>query len=115
MTPRHGKEELYPTRRAVIIIGVIAVVLGALIWWFLFRPLDATTVVSHVAPHVKPNTGRIIAKTPQVKTRVLTVVQLHTHHLHHVAHLAHLHAEHVKHLAHLAYEKYNTFEYTVKL
>jgi hypothetical protein len=114
--PRHGKERpLYPTKRAVIIILLIAVVLGILIWWFLLRPLDATTVAAHISQHVRPNTGRIIAKAHQAKPRVITSMQLHAEHARHVKHLVHLHAEHVHHLAHLAYEKYQNFEYRVDL
>lgn len=113
--PRHAADKpLYPTKRAVLIILGLGVILGILIVVFLVIPAFQP-VPGHVAPHVHPTTGRIIAKTPQIKAKTLTAVQLHAHHLQHVRHLAYLHAEHVRHLAHLAYVKYSTFEYQVKL
>lgn len=99
--PRHGKEQpLFNTRLALWIIAGLAVILGVGIFWFFFRPLDVSTI-SHVAPHVKPTTGKIIARAPQIKHKALTAAQLHVYHARHVAHVMHLHVLHVKHLMHL--------------
>jgi hypothetical protein len=105
--PRHGKEQsLYPTRRAVLIILGLGVIIGILIVIFLVMPTFDTATIGHVAPHIKPNTGRIIAKVPTVKAKALTAAQLHVHHLRHLRHLAYLHVEHVKHLLHITHVRY---------
>jgi hypothetical protein len=101
--PRHSKDKpLYPTRQAVTIIIAIAAVLGILIYLFLVRPLDVSTV-GHAAQHVHPNTGKIIARAPEVKVKVTEMS-----HALHMWHLRHMHMLHMHHLAHLAYVKYVT-------
>lgn len=101
---RHGKDKpLFNTRLGILIILGIAVILGVGIFWFFLRPLDASSTLWHVAQHVKPNTGRIIAKAPQVKHRIQHSVSLHAWHIRHVLHLHALHVKHVLHESHLAY------------
>lgn len=104
--PRHGKEKpLYPTKTAVAIILGIGLIIGILIVVFLVQPIFQHAAVT-VPQHIHPNTGRAITKTPQIKAKVLTVAQLHSHHLWHVAYLAHEHVLHVKHLLHIGHEAY---------
>lgn len=116
--PRHGEDKpLYNTKLGLTVILIIAAVIGICIWYFVLQPVD-TTVAGHIAQHVKPNTGRYIAKTPKVKPAfrtALTAMQLHKDHLYHLHHLHHLHVEHLHHAAHLAYRKWANFEYTVRL
>lgn len=109
-TGTHAKKHApipWMTYIGILLIGLgLGVVIGLMI-----APHDTAIIAAHagthIGTHLKPNTGRIIARIPkakQVTHNALTAVQAHAHHLWHVRHVRYLHAEHVQHLDHMAHE-----------
>lgn len=104
--PRHGKEQPhFNTKLGVALILGLGILLGVLIVWFL-RPIDTSTITHTAQQHVRPVTGKIIARAPQVKHKALTAGQLHYYHARHVAHVLHEHVLHVRHVWHESHVRY---------
>jgi len=101
---RHAKRGDNKLRAVLFALSMVALVAAVVVIQDAFQTHQALPIIHHViqtyGPAVKPNTGRFIAKVPQIRHKVFTLAQLHAWHVHHVVHLQFLHVHHLMHIAH---------------